>query len=53
VVAASAQDHGAAGVSRGPLGPRQGDRDKRMRQLQSQRTPRVFVYDAGPGGSWL
>ena len=52
-VASVAQAHGAAGVSLGTLGTRQGAIAKRLRQLQSQGQPRVFVYEAGPGGSWL
>ena len=52
-VADVAQDHGAEVVSLGTIGTRQGDRDKRLRQLRSKSTPLVFVYAAGPCGSWL
>lgn len=52
-VAYVAQDYGAEGISLGTVGPRQWDIDKRLRQLQAQRKQRVFVYEAGPGGSWL
>jgi transposase len=52
-VAYMAQEHGAEVVSLGPIRPRQCAIDKLMRQLQSQSTPLVFVYEAGPCGSWL
>ncbi len=52
-VASGAQDHGAEGVSLGPIGTRQGAMATRRRPLQSQGPPRVCVYAAGPCGSWL
>ena len=52
-VAYVAQAHGAEVVSLGTIGTRQCDIDKLIRQLRSQSTPRGFVYEAGPGGSWL
>ena len=52
-VAYVAQDYGAEVISRGTVGTRQCDIDKRIRQLQSKSKPRVFVYEAGPCGSWL
>jgi transposase len=52
-VAYVAQDHGAAVVSRGTIGTRQGDLDTLMRQLHAKATHRVFVYEAGPCGDWL
>ena len=52
-VASVAQDHGAEVISLSTIGTRQCDIDKRLRQLQSQSKPLVFVYEAGPCGSWL
>jgi hypothetical protein len=52
-VAYVAQAYGADGVSRGPIGTRQRAIAKLIRRRQSQRTPLVFVSDAGPCGSWL
>jgi transposase len=52
-VASVAQDHGAAVISLGTIGTRQGAIEKLIRQLQSKSKPRVFVSDAGPCGSWL
>ena len=52
-VAYVAQAHGAAVVSLGPCGTRQGDIDTLLRKLQSKATLLVFVYEAGPCGSWL
>jgi hypothetical protein len=51
--ASIAQAYHAAGVSLGTIGTRQCALDKRLRQLQAQNAPLVFVSDAGPGGSWL
>jgi len=51
--ASVAHDHGAAGISLGTLGTRQGAMAQRSRPLQSTSTPRVFVSAAGPYGSWL
>ena len=47
-----AKDHAAAVVPLGTFGTRPCDIDKRMRKLQAQATHLVFVYEAGPGGSW-
>ena len=52
-VAYVAQEDGAEVVSRGTLGTRQCASDTRIRQLQSKSQQRVFVYEAGPCGSWL
>jgi transposase len=52
-VAYIAPDHGAAVTSLGTLGPRQGDIDHLIRTRQAQATPLIFVYAAGPCGSWL
>src|SRR5262252_7556679 len=48
-----AQDHGAEVVSLGNIGTRQCDIDKLIRRLQSKSPHLVFVYEAGPCGSWL
>jgi hypothetical protein len=52
-VAYVATEHGAAVVYGGTIGPRHGDLDKRSRNLQSKATQLLFVYAAGPCGSWL
>jgi len=52
-VASVAQDHGAAVISRSPIGTRQCASDKLLRTLQSQSTQRVCGDEAGPCGSWL
>jgi transposase len=52
-VAYVAQDHGAEVVSLGTIGTRQCDLDKLIRPLHSKAKPLVFVYEAGPCGSWL
>jgi transposase len=52
-VAYVAQDHSAEVISLGTVGTRQCNLDKLIRQLQSQSPPLVFVYEAGPCGSWL
>ena len=44
---------GAAVVSLGTVGTRQGESAKRIRPLQSKSTQLVFVDAAGPCGSWL
>jgi hypothetical protein len=51
-VASVAQDHGAAVVALGTIGPRQGDLDQRRRPLDSQAKPRVCGDATGPCGSW-
>jgi hypothetical protein len=52
-VAYVAQAHGAEVVSLGTSGTRQCAIDKLIRQLRSQSKALVFVYKAGPCGSWL
>jgi transposase len=52
-VAYVAQDPGAEVVSLGTVGTRQCDSDKLLRHLRSKSPQRVFVYEAGPCGSWL
>jgi transposase len=52
-VASVAHDHGAEVTYRGTIGTRHADIDQRVRKLQSQATHLVFVYAAGPCGSWL
>src|SRR6266511_766401 len=52
-VAYVAQDHGAEVVSLGTIGTRQADIDHLIRQLHSKAKHLVFVYEAGPCGSWL
>ena len=52
-VAYVAPEHGAAVVSLGTLGPRQGAIDPLVRQRPSKATPLIFVSEAGPCGSWL
>ena len=52
-IAYVAQAHGAEVVSLGPIGTRQCDIDKLIRQLQSKSKQLVFVYEAGPCGYWL
>jgi transposase len=51
-VASVAQAHGAEVLPRGTIGTRQVDIDHRTRKLQSKAKRLVFVYDAGPCGSW-
>ena len=45
--------HHAEVVSLGNIGTRQCDIDKRIRQLQSKSSHRIFGYEAGPCGYWL
>jgi transposase len=52
-VAYVAQDHGAAVMSLGAIGPRQCDLDQLLRTRQSKAKHRIFIYAAGPCGSWL
>jgi transposase len=52
-VAYVAKDHDAEVVSLGTFGTRQCDIDKLMRKRQSKPKHLVFVYEAGPCGSWL
>jgi len=48
-----AQDHSAEVIYLGSIGPRHGDIDQMIRTMPSKATHRIFVYDAGPCGSWL
>ena len=52
-VAYVAQAHGAEVISLGTIGTRQCAIDKLIRQLRSKSKQLVFVYEAGPCGSWL
>lgn len=52
-VAYVAQDHGAEVASLGTIGTRQCDIDQLIRTRQSQAQHLLFVYEAGPCGSWL
>ena len=52
-VAYVAHAHGAEVISLGTIGTRQCDIDTLLRQRRSKRKQLVFVYDAGPCGSWL
>jgi len=52
-VASIAEAHGAEVTSLGTIGTRQCDIDHRIRKMPSRAQHLVFVYDAGPCGSWL
>jgi transposase len=52
-VAYVAQDHGAEVTYLGSIGTRQCDIAQLSRKMQSQATQLIFVYEAGPCGSWL
>jgi len=52
-VAYGAQTHGAAVRSVGAIGPRQCDIDQLIRKMQAKAKHLLFVYEAGPCGSWL
>jgi transposase len=52
-VAYVAQDQGAEVIYLGTIGTRQCDIDQLIRKLQSKSKHLVFVYEAGPCGSWL
>jgi transposase len=52
-VAYVAHEHDAAVTSLGTIGTRQCDLDHLTRKVQSTATQVVFVYEAGPCGSWL
>jgi transposase len=52
-VAYVAQDHGAEVTYLGTIGTRQGDIDQLIRKRQSKAKHLIFVYEAGPCGSWL
>ena len=52
-VAYVAQAHGAEVMSLGAIGTRQCDLDQLLRQRPSTATHLLFIYEAGPCGSWL
>ena len=52
-VAYVSKDHDAEVVYLGTIGTRQCDIDQLVRKLQSKAKHLVFVYEAGPCGSWL
>jgi hypothetical protein len=52
-VAYVAKDHDAHVISFGTIGTRHADIDQLTRKLQSKAKRLVFVYEAGPCGSWL
>jgi transposase len=52
-VASVAQEHGAEVTSLGTMGTRQCDIDQLVRKMQSKAPHLIFVYEAGPCGSWL
>ena len=52
-VAYVAQEHGAEVLYLGAIGTRQSDIDQLVRKMQSQAKHLIFVYEAGPCGSWL
>jgi transposase len=52
-VASVAKAHEAEVISLGSIGTRQADIDQLVRKLQAKAKHLVFVYEAGPCGSWL
>jgi transposase len=52
-VAYVAQAHDAEVIDLGTIGTRQADIDQLVRKRQSKANHLVFVYEAGPCGSWL
>src|SRR6266545_6201714 len=52
-VAYIAQDHGAEVTYLGTIGTRQCDIDQLIRTMPSKATQLIFIYEAGPCGSWL
>jgi hypothetical protein len=48
-----AHDHGANVISLGTIGTRQADIDHLIRKRHSEAKRLIFVYEAGPCGSWL
>src|SRR5207249_10756214 len=52
-VAYVAQEHGAEVASLGTIGTRQCDIDQLIRKMPSKAQHLIFVYEAGPCGSWL
>ncbi|HSF33596.1 MAG TPA: IS110 family transposase, partial [Candidatus Tectomicrobia bacterium] len=51
-VAYVGQEHGAEVTYLGPIGTRPCDIDHLIRKLQSKAKHLIFVYEAGPCGSW-
>jgi transposase len=51
-VASVAQEHGAEVIDLGAIGTRQCDLDQLLRKLPSKAPHLIFVYEAGPCGSW-
>ena len=47
------QDHGAEVTDLGTIGTRQWDVDQMIRTMQAKAKHLIFVYEAGPCGSWL
>jgi transposase len=52
-VAYVAKDHDAEVIYLGTIGTRQCDIDHLIRKMPSKAKHLVFVYEAGPCGSWL
>src|SRR5215510_1339383 len=52
-VAYVAQEHGAEVIYLGTIGTRQCDIDHLVRKMPSKAKHLIFVYEAGPCGSWL
>jgi hypothetical protein len=52
-IAYSAKDHDAEVVYLGTIGTRHCDLDTLLRHMPSKAKHLVFVYEAGPCGSWL
>src|SRR5713101_4779949 len=52
-VAYVAQEHGAEVTYLGTIGTRQCDIDQLIRKMQSKAQHLIFIYEAGPCGSWL
>jgi transposase len=52
-VAYVAKDHDAEVIDLGTIGTRQRDLDHLIRKMPSKAKDLVFVYEAGPCGSWL
>jgi transposase len=52
-VAYIAKEHDAEVIYLGSIGTRQGDIDHLIRKMQSKAKHLIFVYEAGPCGSWL
>jgi transposase len=52
-VASVAKDHDAEVIDLGPIGTRPCDMDQLVRKLPAKAQHLVFVYEAGPCGSWL